>query len=88
MVFVVTVAVAALLRSLGLALLLPMLPLVPLIVIFIVRFNAMREQQRRMRCPRCELRLSYRALGPSHGMLECPALCGYRKYVGNPRAGR
>ena len=40
------------------------------------------------RCPRCGLPLAYRKLGPNHGMLECPALCGYRRFVGNPSAGR
>ena len=42
------------------------------------------QERRRPRCPTCELPLSYRRLGPSHGMLECPALCGYRKLVGDP----
>jgi hypothetical protein len=45
-------------------------------------FNA--QQRRRPRCPNCDLPLSYRRLGPSHGMLECPALCGYRRLVGSP----
>ncbi len=45
-------------------------------------YNA--QQRRRPRCPNCDLPLSYRQLGPSHGMLECPALCGYRKLVGSP----
>lgn len=35
-------------------------------------------------CPNCELPLSFRRLGPSHGMLECPSMCGYRKLVGEP----
>ena len=45
-------------------------------------YNA--QQRRRPQCPNCELPLSYRPLGPTHGMLECPALCGYRRLVGNP----
>jgi len=44
------------------------------------------QEQRRPECPNCGLPLSYRQLGPSHGMLECPALCGYSKLVGDPGA--
>jgi hypothetical protein len=43
------------------------------------------QESKRPQCPTCELPLSYRKLGPSHGMLECPSLCGYRKLVGSPR---
>ena len=42
------------------------------------------QERRRPQCLNCELPLSDRRLGPSHGMLECPALCVYRKLVGNP----
>ncbi len=43
------------------------------------------QERRRPQCPNCELPLAYRRLGPSHGMLECPALCGYRTLVGDRR---
>ncbi len=71
------------LRSTGAAsvgLVLPLIMAVPWLV-----FGWLNAQQRRRpRCPNCDLPLSYRRLGPSHGMLECPALCGYRKLVGDP----
>ncbi len=71
------------LRSVGgasVGLVLPLIMAVPWLVFG--WYNA--QQRRRPQCPNCELPLSFRPLGPSHGMLECPALCGYRKVVGNP----
>ena len=80
--------VTTLLRVAGPPAMLPLIPVVPLALIGGSRYYRQREQQRQMRCPRCDLPLAYRKLGPNHGMLECPALCGYRRFVGNPSAGR
>ena len=71
------------LRSAGMAgfgLVLPLLLTVPWLIMGWYR----AQENRRPRCPNCDLPLSYRPLGPTHGMLECPALCGYRKLVGRP----
>jgi hypothetical protein len=57
-------------------------PLVMALPWLIITWYQFQERQRSM-CPKCELPLSYRQLGPSHGMLECPTLCGYRKLVGD-----
>ena len=80
-VLLVTLVVSAMLRMAGPAVLFPFLPLVPLAAIGVTRYRSQREEERQMRCPRCDLRLAFRQLGPSHGMLECPALCGYRRFV-------
>ena len=61
-------------------LVLPLFMAVPWLIL--AWYNA--QERLRPLCPNCELPLSYRPLGPSHGMLECPALCGYRKLVGKP----
>ena len=82
---IAVIILVALLRATGGVLLLPILPLVPLVAIGYVRYQQQRETQRQMSCPKCGLRLSYRRLGPSHGMLECPLLCGYKRLVGDPR---
>ncbi len=79
--------VSSLVRSFGPGVLIPILPLIPLTAIGFVRYSEMRERQQQSTCPKCGLRLSYRPLGPSHGMLECPLLCGYRRLVGDPRRG-
>lgn len=83
-VLLVTLVLSVVLRAGGAAILLPLLPVLPLGVIGWTRYRQQREQDRLMRCPKCGLRLSYRRLGPSHGMLECPAMCGYRRFVGRP----
>jgi hypothetical protein len=70
------------LRAAGVTLLLPLLMPVPALA---MGYYSMKANQP-PRCPNCDLRLSYRRLGSGHGMLECPALCGYRKLVeGGPR---
>jgi predicted RNA-binding Zn-ribbon protein involved in translation (DUF1610 family) len=79
---------STLLRSFGPGVLLPLLPLIPLTAIGLMRYSQMRERRQQMSCPNCGLRLSYRPLSRSHGMLECPLLCGYRRLVGDPRGGR
>jgi hypothetical protein len=86
-VLVVTLFLGMMLRTAGPAMLFPFLPVLPLAVIGMTRYRAQREQERMMRCPKCDLRLAYRRLGPSYGMLECPALCGYRRFVGRPGSG-
>ena len=64
----------------GFGLVMPLLFAVPMLIMSWDR----RREGARPRCPNCDLPLSYRALGPSHGMLECPALCGYVRFVGDP----
>ena len=64
----------------GIGLLMPLFLAVPWLILGWYNSRVGRRPQ----CPDCELPLSYRPLGPSHGMLECPALCGYRKVVGDP----
>jgi hypothetical protein len=83
-VVVVTLLISMMLRAAGPAVLFPFLPVLPLALIGVTRYRAHREEERLMRCPKCDLRLAYRRLGPSHGMLECPALCGFRRFVGRP----
>jgi len=73
---------AAALRAAGAGLILPLLLPIPTLAMLYFR---MKERQPPL-CPTCELPLSYRKLGPSHGMLECPSMCGYRRLVGDPRA--
>ena len=71
------------LRSAGVAgvgLIMPMFLFVPMLI---MAWNQ-RNARQRPRCPNCDLPLSYRPLGPNHGMLECPALCGYTRFVGDP----
>ena len=88
LVLLAVVVLTAFLRGAIPLLVLPLLPLLPLTAIGVVRYQEMRERQRQMQCPKCDLRLSYRPLSRSHGMLECPLMCGYRRLVGDPRAGR
>lgn len=76
-----TMVLATALRAAGIGLILPLLLPIPWLAL---GYFSMKERQP-PECPTCELRLSYRRLGPSHGMLECPSLCGYRKLVGDPR---
>ena len=80
----IMVPLGVMLRAVGPAPLLALLPVVPMAVLGYLRYLDMRATQRRNSCPTCELRLAYRRLGPDHGMLECPALCGYRRLVGDP----
>ena len=87
-VLVVTLLISVGLRAAGPAVFFPFVPLVPLAILGVTRVRAQREQERLMRCPTCGLRLAFRQLGPSHGMLECPALCGYRRFVQRPDARR
>jgi hypothetical protein len=86
-VVAVMVPLAVMMRAVGPAPLFVLLPAVPMAALGYLRYQDMRRQQRERSCPRCELRLAYRRLGPSHGMLECPALCGYRRLVGDPAGG-
>ena len=69
------------LRSAGLGLIVPFVMAVPLLVLF---WHQQSQRRRSSFCPNCELPLSYRPLGPRSGMWECPALCGFRKLVGDP----
>lgn len=80
-VIAVTMVLGTALRAVGVGLVLPLLLPIPSLA---MAYFSMKERQP-PKCPSCELRLSYRRLGPSHGMLECPAMCGYRRLVGNPR---
>lgn len=66
----------------GAALIMPLFMVVPWLIL---GWYQQKERQPPM-CPNCELPLSFRRLGPSHGMLECPSLCGYRRLVGQPGA--
>jgi hypothetical protein len=59
---------------------LPLLPLIPVIAAGLAQYEARQA----MRCPRCDLPLARRRLGPSTVMLECPVMCGYRRVVGPP----
>lgn len=77
-----TVVIAGGLRAVGVGLILPLV--LPLPSLSLAYFS-MKARQRPV-CPNCELALSYRRLGPNHGMLECPAMCGYGHMVGDPRA--
>lgn len=77
----VTMVVATVLRAVGVGLILPLVMPIPWLV---MGYLSMKERQP-PKCPNCDLRLSYRRLGPNHGMLECPSMCGYRKLVGDPR---
>lgn len=70
------------LRGAGLGLIFPLIMPLPWLAL---AYFSMKERQP-PRCPTCELRLSFRRLGPHHGMLECPSMCGYRRLVGDPRA--
>ena len=87
-VLFVMLFMTTLVRLGGAPVLLPFVPVLPIAFIGVSRYHRQREQQRLMRCPRCDLPLAYRQLGPSYGMWECPALCGYRRFVGTPSAGR
>ena len=80
----VMIPVTLMMRAVGPAPLAAVLPVLPLGIIGFLRYRDMKENQRRNSCPACELRLAYRRLGPHHGMLECPSLCGYRRLVGDP----
>ncbi|MDP8938017.1 MAG: hypothetical protein M3O23_09875 [Actinomycetota bacterium] len=82
----VMVPLGVMLRAVGPAPLFALLPAVPMAIMGYLRYQDMRRQQRENSCPTCELRLAYRRLGASHGMLECPAMCGYRRLVGDPTA--
>ena len=62
------------------ALVFPLIMAVPWLILAWYR----NQEGRRPVCPTCDLPLSYRRLGPSHGMWECPALCGHRKLDGKP----
>jgi hypothetical protein len=66
-----------LLRAVGVGVLLPLLMPIPILA---MTYYSMKGNQPAT-CPTCGLRLSYRPLGQGRGMLECPALCGYRKMV-------
>jgi len=66
----------------GIGLIMPLFMIAPMLVLGWYQ----RKERQRPQCPSCELPLSFRPLGPSHGMWECPALCGYRRLVGDPRA--
>jgi len=77
----VTMVLGTALRAVGVGLILPLLLPIPSLA---MAYFSMKERQP-PKCPNCGLRLSYRKLGPSHGMLECPAMCGYRRLVGDPR---
>ena len=81
LVMVVTMLLATGLRAAGVGLILPLLMPIPWLVMGYFSF----KERQPPKCPTCDLRLSYRRLGPNHGMLECPSLCGYRKLVGDPR---
>ncbi len=83
-VMAVMIPVTAMMRAVGPAPLAAILPALPLAVIGYLRYQDMKAERKRNSCPSCELRLAYRRLGPNHGMLECPALCGYRRLVGDP----
>ena len=83
-VIAVMVPLGVMLRAVGPAPLFVLLPVAPMAVLGYLRYQDMRASQRRKTCPTCELRLAYRRLGANHGMLECPALCGYRRLVGDP----
>ena len=83
-VMAIVVPLGVMVRAVGPAPLLALLPVVPMAVLGYLRYQEMRASQRRNACPTCELPLAYRRLGPDHGMLECPALCGYRRLVGGP----
>lgn len=85
-VLAVMIPVILMVRAVGPAPLIALLPAVPMAVMGYLRYQDQRRQQRERSCPRCELPLAYRRLGSSHGMLECPALCGYRRLVGGPTA--
>ena len=76
-----TLVLATALRAAGVGLILPLLLPIPSLAL---AYFSMKERQP-PKCPNCGLRLSYRKLGPNHGMLECPVLCGYRRLVGDPR---
>jgi len=80
----VMIPVTLMLRAVGPAPLAALLPALPLGIIGFLRYRDMKETQRQNSCPACELRLAFRRLGPHHGMLECPALCGFRRLVGDP----
>lgn len=77
-----TLVLGAALRAAGAGLILPLLLPLPTLALGWYSMQSAKAQ----RCPTCDLPLSYRRLGPSHGLLECPALCGYRRLVGDPRA--
>ncbi len=85
-VMAVMIPLSVMLRAVGPAPLFALLPAVPIAIMGYLRYQEQRRQQRQNSCPRCELRLAYRRLGPNHGMLECPSLCGYRRLVGDPTA--
>ena len=85
-VMAVVIPLGVLLRAVGPAPLMALLPVVPMAILGYLRYQDLLESRRRSSCPSCELRLAYRRLGPAHGMLECPALCGYRRLVGDPTA--
>ena len=87
-VLAVTLLAGLMLRAAGPAVFLPFLPVVPLAIIGVTQVRSRREQERLMRCPNCGLRLAYRQLRPSYAMLECPSLCGYRRFVRPPDAKR
>jgi hypothetical protein len=76
-----TLVLGTALRAVGVGLILPLLLPIPSLA---MAYFSMKENQP-PRCPTCDLRLSYRKLGPNHGLLECPAMCGYRRMVGDPR---
>ena len=80
----IVVPLGVMVRVVGPAPLLALLPLVPMAVLGYLRYQDMRASQRRNSSPTCDLRLAYRRLGPNPGMLECPALCGYRRLAGDP----
>ena len=84
LVMAIMIPVSFMVSAVGPAPLAAVLPALPLGVIGYLRYQDMRASQRRNSCPSCELRLAYRRLGANHGMLECPALCGYRRLVGDP----
>lgn len=84
LVLVATLVLSVALRAVGVGLFLPLILPIPSLAL---AYFSMKENQP-PKCPSCELRLSYRKLGPNHGMLECPALCGYRRMVGDPRRPR
>ena len=81
LVGVVTLVLATALRAAGVGLILPLLLPIPSLAL---GYFLMKERQP-PKFPTCELPLSYRKLGPNHGMLECPAMCGHRRMVGDPR---
>ncbi|MDQ6724965.1 MAG: hypothetical protein M3066_02145 [Actinomycetota bacterium] len=81
-VLAVTMVLGTVLRAVGVGLILPLVLPVPSLA---MAYFSMKARQPPT-CPTCGLRLSYRKLGPNHGMLECPAMCGYRRLVGDPRA--